>query len=54
MKSVVQWLENTVTVINIASKTLTDSNPRPVVHCLFLLGGGGGTFYIGIDFPISQ
>ena len=50
IKGVVQWLENTVTVINIASKTFTDSNPRPVVHCL--LGRGGG--YIGLDFPISQ
>ena len=27
-------------MINIASKTFTDSNPRTVVYCL--LGGGGG------------
>ena len=40
MKNVVQLLENNVTVINIASKTFTDSNPRTVVHCL-LWGGGG-------------
>ena len=32
-----------VTVIYIASKTFTDSNPRTVAHCLF---GGGGAFFI--------
>ena len=35
-------------MINIASKTFTDSNHRPVVH--YLLGLG----YIGLDIPISQ
>ena len=47
-KALFNYLTNTVTVINIASKTFTDSNPRPVVHCL--MGGG----YIGPDIPISQ
>ena len=45
MKNVVQLLENTVTVINIASKTFTDSNPRTACW-----GGGGG----GILALISQ
>ena len=43
MKNVVQLLENTVTVINISSKTFTDNNPRTVAHCLLV---GGGAFFV--------